>query len=276
MDANLSVAQAALKLSRDKRAPTFLAVLAAVLVIGWLVSMMPDRGIEADSAPPLVRQTAGFEALKRENSPWTANADVEELPERSARVPAKVPLAAADQALADARQLIKRREYDKALHTLNAAQSLLKERGEAFLLIGNILERKRDYATARDFYNAALNRDPYLADAHWGFATTSESLGDLESALGGMRSYLHTEPDPDPMRLRINQARSAIWEWESKLGRGSWGPTKGIPPGFIAEDLKRDDRGVGVKWPREDTLQPDGTMKSEIKSAEKVKIYPRP
>ncbi len=275
MDAQLTAAQGSLKRRGDKRGLILLLVVFAVGTVGWLVSMIPDRGIKAD-ATPLASPPAGFESLKRENGQWMANSDIETLPERATNAAAKAPLSPADQALADARQLIKRRDYDTALRTLNAAQPILKDRGEAFLLIGNVLERKRDYATARDFYNAALNRDPYLADAHWGFATTSESLGDLESALGGMRSYLHTEPDPDPMRLRINQARSAIWEWESKLGRGAWGPTKGIPPGFIAEDLKRDGRGVGVKWPREDTLQPDGTMKSEIKSAEKRQIYPRP
>jgi tetratricopeptide (TPR) repeat protein len=224
----------------------------------------------------LARSLPGFESLKRESPPGVVEADMQELPERPASDAAKAPPSAADQVIMEARQAIKRRQYDQALQVLNSAQPLLKDRAEAFLLIGNILERKKDYSTARDFYNAALKRDPFLADAYWGFATASESLGDLESALGGMRSYLHTEPDPDPMRLRINQARSAIWEWETRLGRGPWGPTKGIPPGFIAEDLKRDGRGVGVKWPREDTLQPDGTMKSEIKSAEKVKIYPRP
>jgi hypothetical protein len=275
MDAHTLATQVASKRSRDKRARVLMAVLAAVGAVGWLVSKMPDRGVDVGSAP-LTRPLSGFESLNPQSSRAISEGDMQELPERPASSTATAPLSAADQAIQDARRLIKQQQYDQALQVLNAAQPVLKERGDAYLLIGNILERKRDYATARDFYNAALNRDPYLADAHWGYATASESLGDLESALGGMRSYLHTELDPDPMRLRINQARSAIWEWETRLGRGPWGPTKGIPPGFIAEDLKRDGRGVGVKWPREDTLQPDGTMKSEIKSAEKVKIYPRP
>jgi hypothetical protein len=143
-------------------------------------------------------------------------------------------------------------------------------------LLGEALEGRRDYAVARDFYVAAIDRDHYLSDAYWGVATSSEQLGELDSAIGAMRSYLHTERDPDPQRLRINQARSAIWEWESKLGRGPWGPTRGIPPGFSADEVKRDGRGVGVKMQLPETLQADGTWKNEIKHADKIKIYPRP
>jgi tetratricopeptide (TPR) repeat protein len=142
-------------------------------------------------------------------------------------------------------------------------------------VLGRALEGKGDYATARDFYNAAIDRDPALSDAYWGFATTSEKLNDLPSALGAMRSYLHTEPDADPYRRRIAQARSAIWEWESKLGRGAWGKTKGLPPGFTEAELRRDGRGVGVKIPIEGTENAAGVSRYEIKSADKIQIYPR-
>ena len=178
--------------------------------------------------------------------------------------------------LKSAARLIKQRQPDAAIATLNDARELVKPYAESYLLIGRALEAKRDFDTARDFYNAALNRNPYLADAHWGFATSSEALSDIESALAGMRSYLHTEPDAAPDRLRINQARAAIWEWETQLGRGAWGPTKGIPPGFSAAELKRDGRGVGVKMPLDHTKDEKGLTRYEIKSADKIKIYPRP
>jgi hypothetical protein len=43
-----------------------------------------------------------------------------------------------------------------------------------------------------------------------------EQRKDYESALGGMRSFLHLARADDPHRVR---ARSALWEWEEKLGR---------------------------------------------------------
>jgi hypothetical protein len=48
---------------------------------------------------------------------------------------------------------------------------------------------------------------------------------DYESALGGMRSYLHLTPADDPHRVK---ARAALWEWEEKLGRRA-GAAPGVP-----------------------------------------------
>jgi hypothetical protein len=248
-------------------------LVAAVGLIGFIVSRIPGRGVEGVPVSAATSR-AGFESIsplqppaREEVEPDSAVADANSAQQEG---------DAATKVLRRARSLIREKRYDDALDVLNAERPLLKENAEAYFLIGKILERKNDFNTARDFYNAALNRNPAMSEAHWGFATSSEALGDLESALGAMRSYLHTERDADPMRLRINQARAAIWEWESRLGRGPWGPTRGIPPGFVPEDLKRDGRGVGVKMPLLETLKPDGTMKSEVKSANKVQIYPRP
>jgi tetratricopeptide (TPR) repeat protein len=253
---------------RDWRRAALVALPLALALIALIVTQLPGRGVDAERlATDLARASdPAFAALKPAGKPA---ADQEQ--PGAARAP-----DANDQILDAARVLLRARNPDKAIELLNRNRESLRERPEAFLLLGRALEGKRDHATARDFYLAALDRDPMLADAYWGVATTSENLGDLPFALGAMRSYLHTEPDLDPQRLRINQARAAIWEWEAKLGRGEWGPTKGIPPGFSAAELKRDGRGVGVKMQLPETMQPDGTTKYEIKHADKIKIYPRP
>lgn len=273
MAGTFSVPVAGNRSRRDRRIFAVFAVMIGIAVLGYGIKMLPGRGVQGEiMAAPRAFPADGFEGL---NEAKLAASPLELTEEATVEAAAK-PVSPADQSLRDARKQIRARSYDDALMTLDQARGVLKSNAEAYMLLGRALEGKKDYETARDFYNAALNLDPWLSDAHWGFATTSEALGDLESALGGMRSYLHTEKDPDPERLRINQARSAIWEWETLLGRGPWGPTRGIPPGFVAEDLKRNDKGVGVKWPIEETKQPDGTMKSTIKYAEKIKIYPRP
>lgn len=160
-------------------------------------------------------------------------------------------------------------QYNQALITVNRVRPLDPENPLAYLWIGQALLGKKDYPAARDFFAAAIDRDPVLPGAYFGYAVASEELGDLESALGGMRSYLHVETDKTIGRLPVAQARSAIWEWEAKLGRGPWGPTKGIPPGWTADEIKRDGKGTGVKMQKPETLRPDGTMDYEIKAGER-------
>ncbi len=243
--------------------PVLLALLAVVLM------QLPGRSVDAARLAQGANKDSGFTGLKPQAG--AAATGVEQPASAHTRVP-----DANDRLLDAARVLLGSKNHDQAIELLNRNRETLRTRPEAYLLLGRALEGKRDYLMARDFYLAALDREPMLADAYWGVATTSENLGDLEFALGAMRSYLHTERDLDPQRLRINQARAAIWEWEAKLGRGEWGPTKGIPPGFSAAELKRDGRGAGVKMPLEETRRPDGTMQYEIKHADKIKIYPRP
>ena len=126
-----------------------------------------------------------------------------------------------------------------------------------------------EHAVAHDFLNRAINLDPALAEVYFDHARASEGLGDRVSALGGMRTFLHLVKDSDPFRLPVAQARSAIWEWEAQLGRGVYGPTKGVPPGFTAEQIKRDGKGVGTMMQKPETLRPDGTMDYEIKAGER-------
>lgn len=262
---------------RDRRPRAALLLLVLVVLLGYLVSALPKRGVDAAKlAGPLLAATkpaSGFSGLASAIGLGDFQTPTKEA---TPGTPPNPETDAARQVLGAARELLKKQQYDEAIKLLEQARPQLQRYAQAYLLLGKALEGRRDYAVARDFYVAALDRDPYLSDAYWGVATSSERLGELDSAIGAMRSYLHTESDPDPQRLRINQARSAIWEWESKLGRGPWGPTKGIPPGFTAADLKRDGRGVGVMMPLLDTLQADGTMKREVKHADKIKIYPRP
>lgn len=247
---------------RDLRLPVTLGLIGAVLLVGYLIKIMPGRGVEAGTE-------SGFGAL---TAIRTAERERQETREDTA--PALPPRAR--KALDDARAALEQGHFDQAIATLNDARTLLRESAQAYLTIGRALEGKKDFTTARDFYMTALERDRYLADAYWGVATTSEALGDLQAALGAMRSYLHTEPDKDPERLKIAQARSALWEWEARLGRGPWGPTKGIPPGFTADEIKRDGRGVAIRVPVEGSEQSDGRMLAELRHADKQKIFSRP
>lgn len=258
---------------RDYRVRAVLLAVLGTAAIGYVVSMMPSRGV--DTSIKTVSKRPGLNELPDESAD-VARSTPEAVPKGAAAQAGKPRDPQAEQVdgvLKSAETQIRAKKYDDAIAALHAAREQLQKNAKAYLLMARALEGKSDYDIARDFYAAAIDRDVLLADAYFGFATASESLGDLESAIGGMRNYLHVQPKADMARLKIAQARSAIWEWESRLGRGAWGESKGIPPGFTEAELKRDGRGVGIKMPIPSTRQPDGTMKYEIKHQDKFQIF---
>ena len=266
--AEIAMTPAVAPLKRDRRVLILLLLVAAIFVLGLVFSRLPGRGVEVPAVMP--DSEAPHERMGFSELPSSGDA----LREQGMMQPVVVMVEAGEADAGAIRKLIKQadaqvkaKRFKEAIALLNAEQPRLKDMPEAYLLLGRALEGKKDYATARDFYRAAIDLNPYFADAYWGYATASEGMHDLESALGAMRIYLHTESNLDPRRLRVAQARSALWEWEAQLGRGAWGPTKGIPPGFTAEEIKRDGRGVAIKVPV------DGTNKAELKSQDKIKLF---
>ena len=161
-------------------------------------------------------------------------------------------------------------QFDEAIIALHRLLQLAPEMPEGYVNMGYAYLGKQEYQLARDFFMSAIDLNPAQANAHYGIAMAYEGLGDLESALGGMRGFLHLTNNPDPDQLHVARARSALWEWESKLGRGPWGPTKGIPPGLTAEQIRRDGRGMGTMMPIPGTEREDGTTRFEIKHSDKI------
>jgi len=72
------------------------------------------------------------------------------------------------------------------------------------------------YETARNFFIDAMQQNAFQANAYYGLAITSEKMGDLEGALGAMKSYIHLAQNEEDQPF-IRKARSALWEWESQL-----------------------------------------------------------
>lgn len=265
---------------RDYRVAALLLVVAGTVALGYLVNLMPGRGVTATStassnaAAPAKPGLSALPATPAEVRRAIAEQDPEpEEPPVSDKAVSDPKTVETKKILKEASEKIRAKRYDEAIAILHAAREQVQHEPRSYMTMARALEGRRDYDAARDFYAAAVGKDPYLADAYFGFATASEALGDLEAAIGGMRNFLHVQPNPDPGRLKVAQARSAIWEWESQLGRGAWGPTKGIPPGFTADELKRDGRGAGVKIPIPGTEQPDGSRKYEIKHQDKFKLF---
>ncbi|HEY0844553.1 MAG TPA: tetratricopeptide repeat protein [Noviherbaspirillum sp.] len=260
---------------RDYRLAGLAVVAIAAAAIGLLVEALPGRGIDASTVQAASRtdNPPGFEQLretKAELQPESAPASADTAATGNQAADRKNEI---DTLLRAAEKHIREKRYDDAIALLNKAGPLDPQYPPTYLNMGHALAGKRNYALARRYYEAAINFDPSYADAYFAHAAASEQLGDLETALGGMRSFLHTVKNPDPYRLQVAQARSAIWEWEAQLGRGPWGDTRGIPPGFTAEELRRDGKGVGTKMPIPSTASPDGVSRYEIKTSERFNIF---
>ena len=108
--------------------------------------------------------------------------------------------------------------YQQALDLWHKALLLAPDIPEIKVNMGFSLYELGEYATARDAFIDAMEQNAYQANAYYGLAITSEKLGDLEGALGAMRSYLHLAAADDRFKRR---ARSALWEWETRLAERS-------------------------------------------------------
>lgn len=269
---------------RDRRGAIIAGGMATIALAGFLISLAPSRGVDGAASPPAAKAARhpapGFPAVGEQSGAKPSSE--KELAYQAPIDPRTDPAGHVRQAramevrqrLQQARQALKANRMDDAINAAARALQLDPDNVDALTQLGVGLAGTGRFREAYAYLMKAIDLDPAHADAYFGMAVVQEGLGNLEGALGGMRSFLHTTRDPDPNRLEIAQARSAIWEWEAKLGRGPWGPTRGIPPGFKEEDLKRDGRGVAVKMqkgPLVDGAHPE----YEIKSGDKQKIFPR-
>lgn len=106
--------------------------------------------------------------------------------------------------------------YQRALDLWHQALLLAPDIPEIKVNMGFTLYELGEYAIARDAFIHAMEQNAYQANAYYGLAISSEKMGDLEAALGAMRSYIHLAVADDDDRF-IRRARSALWEWEARL-----------------------------------------------------------
>jgi tetratricopeptide (TPR) repeat protein len=131
--------------------------------------------------------------------------------------PADERMAEIDTRFQQAAVMLHAQRYDDALVALHRVLQLSPRLPEAHSNMGYALLGIEDYAGAYGFFKSATDLEPYLGNAYWGLAVALEKLGDLEGALGAMRIYIHLAPPDDPY---VRRARSALWEWDTRLARG--------------------------------------------------------
>jgi tetratricopeptide (TPR) repeat protein len=143
-------------------------------------------------------------------------------PAHAPEVAAPAPVAAAPASPSDLTQrfdaavaLLRSRQYAAAVAALHQVIERAPQLPEAHVNMGYALLGLQRPALARQAFDRATALRPQQANAYYGLALASEAEGDLEMALGAMRSYLHLARSEDEAHLR--RARAALWEWETRL-----------------------------------------------------------
>ena len=260
---------------RDRRLWTIAAGIVAIAAIGYGVSLLPDRGVDTRA----IAAAALFPSADdgdRKAMPAAEN----EITAEPFADPASDPAGHVRQArqaeirarFEQARLMLHAKRHDDAITALHRIMELDSTIPEVYANMGFALIGKEQYKAAFDFFMGAIELNPTQANAYYGIGIVQEALGNLEGALGAMRAFLHLTDNPDPAQIHVARARSAIWEWEAKLGRGPWGPTRGVPPGFSADELARDGRGVGIKMQTGD-ISSGAPQPFEIKTGDRFEMF---
>ena len=160
-----------------------LLLLSVVTASGWLLS----KWITQPDYLPLARQVA---------TPATID-DVEQLFELAV-------------------ERMQQRDYQAALQLWHRILVREPEIPQVKVNMGFTLFELGQFDAAGDFFASAVEQNPFQANAYYGLALVSEQAGDLESALGAMRSYIHLAGADEDERF-LRRARSALWEWEERL-----------------------------------------------------------
>lgn len=126
-------------------------------------------------------------------------------------------------------RLLAAKDYQAAASALHRVLELSPRMPEAHVNMGFAMIGLQKHAFARDFFESAIALRTHQMNAYYGLAVALEALGDLEGALGAMRTYVHRGNPDDPF---LPKANAAIWEWEAALAKTRAAgppPTAAIP-----------------------------------------------
>jgi len=103
------------------------------------------------------------------------------------------------------------KQYEYAIKSLHRVLELAPRMPEAHVNMGFAFLGGGDAKAARDFFTSALELNQQQLNAYYGLAVAAEAMGDMEIALGAMRTYVHLSPTDSPY---LAKARAALWEWQ--------------------------------------------------------------
>jgi len=120
-----------------------------------------------------------------------------------------------DQLFTGAVRHMQHGEYERAITLWHSVMLINPSIPEVKVNMGFSLYEMERFSVARDYFISAMEQDAFQANAYYGLAITSEKMGDLQGAMGAMRSYIHLAANDEDERF-VRKARAALWEWESQ------------------------------------------------------------
>ncbi len=185
-----------MKQRRDQRFAGVTITIVAVALLGGLITLLPGP------QPQLV-ETPLSPAIADGNSHPNQHARDARSREIGLRF---------QQAIA----MLHARQFDYAVKALHRVLELSPRMVEAHVNMGYALIGLEDYKGARDFFFSATELRPGQVNAYYGMAVAMEEMGELEGAVGAMRTFVHLSSKGDPF---IAKARAALWEWQDRLAK---------------------------------------------------------
>lgn len=111
-------------------------------------------------------------------------------------------------------EFLKQGRTHEAIIVFEAANQLKPHMPEVPVNLGFAYLARDKHDVARRHFEHALELKPDQANAYYGLASALDGLGDLEGALGSLRTFVHLEKGDTPFRAK---AMAGIWELEEKL-----------------------------------------------------------
>ncbi|MFZ5479763.1 MAG: tetratricopeptide repeat protein [Myxococcota bacterium] len=105
-------------------------------------------------------------------------------------------------------------EHARAITALNGVLALDPGLVDARVNLGFCHVAVEDWHAALVDFDLAVEMRPEQANAYYGLAVTLHELGDLEEAVGNMRTYVHLAGERDPFQAK---AMALLLEWEEAL-----------------------------------------------------------
>lgn len=190
--------------ARDPRKALIVLVPLSFALVAAITAFLP--GSEAPQ-PPSDLTTSVEGARPPATQPMSAPAS------RQAPEGSRIRQATYASLLEMARDLIAHGSSPEAIEWLQKAIRIFPNEADAFHLMGDALLQLGYVRDARQHYMDAIDRNPAHADAYFGFGMAAEALGDIASALHGMRGYLHAAGDAAaPQKADFARARIATLE----------------------------------------------------------------
>jgi len=209
-----------LKKPIDRKLKAAMGAVAAILVIGFALSrvpqeyLVPDEHAVTESATRAVHDST-------ESRPGSSRGGVLELPQPLKADPQATPEAHVREAgEAELRErfnqaviMLHAGEYQYAIKALHRVLELRPRLPEAHVNMGFALLGEEAYEAAADFFATAIDLNTYQANAYYGLAVAMDGIGNREAALGAMRSFIHLAGEAEEPYLAT--ARAALWEWQA-------------------------------------------------------------